>query len=99
MRAARGIAQVVLAVVLVHPGGFEEAAVGVASKDWFAEFIDDDSVARLFVEFQHVTAQLRDPWRQGLLIPRSIFGCRAFGVVHTINDHLKLSAGEPAEVH
>ncbi len=91
---AGAVGEVVFAVVLVYPGGFEEA-VGVVGLEGFAVFVNDEDGAWLFGKFEHVVAQTGYAGGE--------CGFVAFGQIGTFEGFvvlvaLELSAPDAAEV-
>jgi len=60
MRVAGRVAEVVLAVVLVHPCSLEEALIVVVSHDRLALFVEQDQFTRRLGDVVHVLGQLGD---------------------------------------
>ncbi|TLD22168.1 hypothetical protein PspLS_08025 [Pyricularia sp. CBS 133598] len=95
-RVADGVAQVVgvagrvgkvvLAVVLVHPGGLEEAPVVVVGQDALARLGRQDfDLAHLLVELPHVARQPGHLWAQGVdALAGGFVGPLERGVEHVV---------------
>lgn len=97
------VGKVVLAVVLVHPGGLEEAPVVVVGQDALARLGRQDfDLAHLLVELAHVARQPGDLWPQRVdALARGFVGPLERGVKHVVAllVALKLAAPQPAKVH
>jgi len=66
MGVAGRVAEVVLAVILVHPSSLEEALIVVVSHDRLARLVEQDQLAGRLGNGVHVLAELGDSWVQRL---------------------------------
>ena len=94
---AGGIAEVVFAVVLVHPAGLEEAALVVFDLDGGAVLIQQDDRFGLLGELEHVLAELHHAGRDGRFPVGGVGGAAVLREVVLVT--LELAAPDAAEVH
>jgi hypothetical protein len=98
VRVAGRVREVVLAVVLVHPGGLEEAPVVVAGVDRLAVGVVDDQVLHIAGEGVHVVAQLRHARHQSGFVAGGFHVCVSIAVEFATSPALQLAAPDAAEV-
>jgi hypothetical protein len=98
VRVAGRVREVVLAVVLVHPGGFEEAPVVVAGVDRLAVGVFDDQVLHVAGESVHVVAQLCHAWHQSRLVAGGFHVRVGVAVERLPSPTLQLATPDAAEV-
>jgi len=98
VRVAGRVREVVLAVVLVHPGGFEEALVVVAGVDRLAVRVVDHQVLHAGGEGVHVVAQLRHARHDGWLVAGCFHGRVGVALELACSPALQLPAPDSAKV-
>jgi hypothetical protein len=92
------VREVVLAVVLVHPGGLEEAPVVVAGVDRLAIGVVDDKILHVAGESVHVVTQLRHPGHQSRLVAGGFHVGVGVTVKFATSPALQLATPDAAEV-
>lgn len=92
-----GVGEVVFSVILVHPGGFEEAAVVISGSQWLAVLVQDDYGFGFFGKLQHVRIEFGNACGDGRFIVCGESSTAFQSLVVTVT--LQLSAPEAAEVH
>ena len=90
-----GVGEVVLAVVFVHPGRFEETFVVVAFQEKFAVFVQNFHLFHFFGEALQVGAEFGYPRQDGGLVA---FTQCPFGIVLVVVPALELTAPNAAKV-
>lgn len=95
---AGGVREVVLALVLVHPGCFKEAAVVLAGVDWLAVCVVDDELLHVAGESVHVVAQFGHARHQSRLVAAGFHGLVGVTVEFASPPALELAAPNAAKV-
>jgi len=95
---ASGVREVVLAVVLVHPGGLEEASVVLAGVDGLAVGVVDHEVLHVARESVHVVAKLGHARHEGGLVAVGFHGRVGFALELAGSPALQLATPDTAEV-
>src|SRR5690606_2963252 len=91
-----GVRQVVIALILVHPGAFEVTASVVASQQRLALLVQNHHLAGSFCKLFHICRQACNPRTQCRLISSRFLIIRTVDVVAIV---LQLTAPEAAEIH
>jgi len=98
VRVTGRVREVVLAIVLVHPGGLEEAPVVLAGVDRLAVGVVDDQILHIASESVHVVAQLRHARHQSRLVAVGFHVRVGVAVKFAASPALQLAAPDTAEV-
>lgn len=92
------VREVVLAVVLMHPGGFKETPVVVAGVDRLAVGVVDHKILHVAGESVHVVAQLRHARHQGGFVAGGFHVRVGVAVKLATSPALQLAAPDAAKV-